>query len=97
MWDLAGARARFGRYLAVDVNGGAPPVADVICSLAGAARRAPSTARLQQGLAVRLRLQRARPAAELDLGDDGRFWPSDEALARWQHDRRAGQAAIVYE
>ncbi|MBX3638407.1 MAG: DNA polymerase III subunit alpha, partial [Rubrivivax sp.] len=28
-WDLAGARARFGRYLAVDINGRTPPVADV--------------------------------------------------------------------
>jgi len=35
--------------------------------------------------------------AQLDLGDDGRFWPTDEALARWRQVAQGGQAVIVYE
>ncbi len=34
---------------------------------------------------------------EVDLGDAGRFWPTDEALARLKSLAAAGRAAIVYE
>jgi hypothetical protein len=30
VWDLAGARCRFGKYLRVEVNGSVPPVAEVL-------------------------------------------------------------------
>jgi DNA polymerase-3 subunit alpha len=33
----------------------------------------------------------------LDLGEDGRFWPSDDALQRWKAVAHGGEAAIVYE
>ena len=46
---------------------------------------------------VRLRLERRQATAELDLGDEARFWPSDEALARWKSIAEGGEAAIVYE
>ena len=46
---------------------------------------------------MRLRLQRARAAAEIDLGDDGRIWPCDEALARWRAAAQGGQAVVMYE
>ena len=52
---------------------------------------------LSQGLGIRLRLFRSAATAEIDLGDDARFWPSDEALARWRGIAEGGQAAIVYE
>jgi DNA polymerase III subunit alpha len=52
---------------------------------------------LLQGLAVRLRLQRPGAVAELDLGDDARFWPCDEALARWQAVAQGGRAEVVYD
>ena len=96
VWDLAGARARFGRYLSVNVNGGMPPVADVL-RLWPARKVAGENGPLTQGLAVRLRLQRSTATAELDLGDDARFWPNDEALGRWRGIAHEGVAAVVYE
>jgi len=96
VWDLAGARARFGRYLAVNINGGLPPVADVL-RLWPARKVEGEQGPLTQGLAVRLRLQRNTATAELDLGDDARFWPSDEALGRWRGIAEGGAAAVVYE
>jgi DNA polymerase-3 subunit alpha len=96
LWDLPAARARFGRYLAVSVNGGRPPVGEVL--KAWPARRVDTEhGELSQGLTVRLRLERPRASAEIDLGDDGRFWPSDEAIARWRQVAHRGQAEVVYE
>ncbi len=96
VWDLAAARARFGRYLAVALNGGLSPVGDVIRTWP--ARRVESEhGELTQGLPVRLQVTRTQAMAEVDLGDEGRFWPSDEALARWRQVAQAGQAVIVYE
>jgi len=100
VWDLAAARARFGRYLAVEVNGGMPPVAEVL--RLWPVRRVNvgehgAHGELSQGLGIRLRLRRSAATAEIDLGEDARFWPSDEALARWRGIAEAGQAAIVYE
>ena len=95
VWELAEARARFGRHLAVDLNGGLPPVGDVL-------RLWPPRAvetehgQVRQGLLVRLRLHRQGATADLDLGDDARFWPSDEALARWRS-LAHGSARIVYD
>ena len=96
LWDLAAARARFGKYLAVAVNGKAPPVADVIRTWP-ARTLATEQGQTQQGLAIRLQLQRQAVQAELDLGDAARFWPSDEALARWKTLAHEGRAAVVYE
>ncbi len=95
-WDLAGARARFGRHLAVDVAGAAPPVADVL-KLWPARRVDTEQGVLVQGLPVRLRLRRREACAELDLGDEARFWPCDEALGRWRSIAQGGAATIVYE
>ncbi|MCY7316819.1 MAG: DNA polymerase III subunit alpha [Rubrivivax sp.] len=96
VWDLAAARARFGRYLQVDVNGGTPPVADVL-KLWPARKVDGEHGPLVQGLSVRLRLRRAAATAELDLGDEARFWPCDEALGRWRGIAHGGAARIVYE
>jgi len=95
LWDLPAARARFGKHLAVAVNGGMPPVADVL-RLWPARRVEMDEGMVQQGLHVRLKLHRSQAQAELDLGDDARFWPSDEALARWRSVAEGGDAVIVY-
>jgi DNA polymerase-3 subunit alpha len=96
VWDLPTARARFGRYLAVDVNGTLPPVADLVRQWP--ARRIDSEqGELTQGLPVRLRLQRPKVAAEIELGDEGRIWPCDEALTRWRAAAHERQAMVVYE
>jgi DNA polymerase-3 subunit alpha len=52
---------------------------------------------LTQGLTIRLQVQRESVEATLDLGDAARFWPSDEALARWKTLAHEGRAAVIYE
>ena len=98
VWDLAGARARFGRHLAVQTRGlpgGVAPLADLVRTWP--ARCVDSEAgELVQGLGVRLRLQRPGAAGELDLGDAARFWPCDEALLRWRQ-VAGGPAEVVYD
>ena len=95
VWDLAAARARFGRYLAVSVNGIPLPLRDLLRQWP-ARRLSTEQGDLEQGLGVRLKLQRPDATADLDLGDEARFWPCDEALARWRSVAHQGQASIVY-
>lgn len=96
--DLAGARAHFGRYLSITLNGGpAPPVADVL-RLWPAQRTEGDEGEVQvSGLQIRFKLQRAAATAELELGDAVRFWPCDEALARWRSLAHGGAATVVYD
>ena len=95
VWDLATARCRFGKYLRVEVNGVVPPVAEVL-------REHPSRrietdeGPVTQGLPVRLVLQREGASGELDLGDEGRFFPTDAALERWQQGSH-GKSVVVYD
>jgi DNA polymerase III subunit alpha len=96
VWDLPSARARFGRYLSVAVNGKTPPVAEVIQTWPPK-RVQTDQGELRQGLPIRLQLQRDAVQAALDLGEASRFWPSDEALARWRTLAHEGRAAVVYE
>ncbi len=95
VWDLAGARARFGRYLAVAVNGFPLPLNELLRQWP-ARKLHTEQGDLDQGLGVRLQLRRADAMADLDLGDQARFWPCDEALARWRSVAHGGQARIVY-
>jgi DNA polymerase-3 subunit alpha len=95
VWDLAAARCRFGKYLRVEVNGSIPPVAEVLRDFPSR-RVATEQGELTQGLAVRLVLDRERARGELDLGDDGRFFPTDAAIARWREGSH-GKAQVVYE
>jgi DNA polymerase-3 subunit alpha len=96
IWDLPAARARFGKHLSVAINGGMPPVADVL-RLWPAKRVEMDEGTVHQGLSIRLKLRRTDATAEMDLGDEARFWPSDEALARWRSLAEGGAAMIVYE
>ena len=95
LWDLAGARAKFGRRLEVDIAS-VPPVADVLRTWP-ARRMDTEQGEIVLGLSVRLRLQRSDVEAEIDLGDEARFWPCDEALLRWSGVARGGRARVVYE
>ncbi|MBL8345226.1 MAG: DNA polymerase III subunit alpha, partial [Rubrivivax sp.] len=96
VWDLPAARARFARHLTVQVNGGLPPLADVL-KLWPSRRVETEHGTLRQGLTVRLRLKRRHAVAEIDLGDEARFWPCDEALVRWRSIAEGGDATVVYE
>lgn len=95
VWDLATARCRFGKYLRVEVNGSVPPVAEVLRDFPSR-RINTEQGTITNGLGVRLVLQREAASGELDLGEDGRFFPTDEALARWR-DGSHGKASVVYE
>ncbi len=97
VWSLAGARARFGRHLRVQLNGGMPPVADVLQLWPARRITTDEGQELRQGLAIRLAITRRDAQAELDLGDEARFWPCDEALGRWRAIAHGGGAQVVYE
>ncbi|WP_374665709.1 DNA polymerase III subunit alpha [Ramlibacter sp.] len=96
IWDLATARCRFGKYLRVAVNGQAPDIARLLRDFPP--RREPSEAgELVRGLGVRLLVEREAARAELQLGDDAKFFPSDAALASWMAQAHEGLAQVVYE
>ena len=104
VWGLAGARARFGRYLSLAVMlapraepGSAPPPLAELVKTWPAHIQATDQGDVCQGLALRVQISLPAVTAELDLGDDSRFWPTDEALARCKALAHGGRAAIVYD
>ena len=100
IWDLAGARARFGRCLsmglAADAGGAVPALAELVKTWP-ARREQTEAGEITQGLPLRLQIRREQAVAELELGEAGRFWPSDEALARCKALAEHGRVAIVYD
>jgi DNA polymerase-3 subunit alpha len=96
LWDLPTARCRFGKYLHIAVNGSAPPMTTLLKE--HPVRRVNTEQGvLSQGLGVRLALQRGDVTAEIDLGEDARFFPSDQALDDWRARAHGGLAQVVYE
>ncbi|MBI2747318.1 MAG: DNA polymerase III subunit alpha [Burkholderiales bacterium] len=100
VWSLEAARCRFGKYLRVAVNGRAPDVQRLV-SEHPPKKEITEQGELLRGLGVRLTLRRQGPglgaAAELQLGEDAKFYPSDAALAGWMAQADQGKAVIVYE
>ena len=96
VWDLASARCRFGKYLRVAVNGRVPDIARLLREFP-AQKVESEQGVLLRGLPVRLALRRDEATAELQLGDEAKFFPSDAALASWMAQADGGQAQIVYE
>jgi DNA polymerase-3 subunit alpha len=96
VWDLATARCRFGKYLKVAVNGRAPDIGRLVRDFPPR-REMSEQGELVRGLNVRLAVRRDAATAELQLGDEARFYPSDAALARWMAEADQGLAQIVYE
>jgi len=95
-WDLATARCRFGKFLRVAVNGTAPDVHRLLREFP-VRRELTEHGEVVRGLPVRLAVRREQAVAELQLGEDARFFPSDAALASWMAQADAGQAQIVYD
>ncbi|MBS0505844.1 MAG: DNA polymerase III subunit alpha, partial [Proteobacteria bacterium] len=102
VWDLGAARARFGRYLLVAADAGARP--DVAALVREFPPRRESTEHgetLQHGLRVRMGVRcqglDAAAAAELQLGEASRFFPSDAALAAWGAQAGSSNVSVVYE
>jgi DNA polymerase-3 subunit alpha len=100
VWDLASARCRFGKFLRVMVNGKAPDVPRLVADFPPK-REMTDQGELVRGLGVRLSVRRQGPdigaTAELQLGEDAKFFPTDAALAGWMAQAEAGKALIVYE
>lgn len=100
VWDLAAARCRFGKFLRVMVNGKAPDIPRLVADFPPK-REMTEQGELVRGLGVRLSLRRQGPGlgatAELQLGEDAKFFPSDAALAGWMAQAESGKALIVYE
>ena len=96
VWDLAAARCRFGRYLKVSVNGRIPPIAEVL-KVHPPRRILTDQGPVTQGLGIRLHVYRTDVSAELDLGEDAMFFPSEEALAIWEAGGGHGGAEVIYQ
>lgn len=110
VWDLAGARCRFGKHLRVLPGARAPEVTRLLREYPPRRELLPE-GELQQGLKVRIALRcqgrnddgdgdgngAAAALAELQLGEGAAFYPSDAALAAWAAQTGGGSAAVVYE
>ena len=100
VWDLEAARCKFGKYLKVAVNGAAPDISRIIKDFPPR-KEMTVQGELMRGLPVRLLLKRQAEfgdvAAEVALGEQARFFPTDAALASWMAQADKGLARIVYE
>ena len=100
VWDLPSARCRFGKFLRVAVNAKSPDVRRLLSEYPPQ-KESTEHGDLLRGLPVRLLMERRTPAggvmAQLQLGDQAVFYPSDAALASWMAQADEGRAAIVYE
>ena len=100
VWDLAQARCRFGKYLRVAVAGKAPEVRRLLAEYPPQVEHT-EHGELLRGLPVRLLLERRGSEggvmAQLHLGEQAQFFPSDAALASWTAQADEGRAMVVYE
>jgi DNA polymerase-3 subunit alpha len=106
IWDLPAARCRFGKFLRVAVGHKPPDVRRLLAEFPPQVERT-DLGDLLRGLQVRLLLERrAAPggshaiggvAAQIELGENAKFFPSDAALAGWMAQADEGRAMIVYE
>ena len=104
IWDLEQARCRFGKYLRVRAPTGPQGLKLDMARLLRdfpAQKEVTEQGELWRGLAVRLALTcrgyEGAAQAELQLGEQARFYPSDAALASWWAQAAPGTAEIVYE
>ena len=100
VWDLEAARCKFGKYLKVAVNGAAPDITRLVKDFPPR-REMTEQGELIRGLPVRLQVRRdadfGEVAADVALGDQAKFFPTDAALASWMAQADKGLARIVYE
>ena len=96
VWDLESARCKFGKYLRVAVNGTAPDISRLVRDFPPR-REMSEQGEFSRGLPVRLSFRRNGAAAEIHLGEEARFFPTDAALASWTAQADKGLAQVVYE
>jgi DNA polymerase-3 subunit alpha len=80
VWDLNQARCRFGKYLRVAVNGMVPDIARIVREHP-ARVEATEQGNLVRGLCVRLQVLREGANAEIELGDNAKFFPTDACFS----------------
>ncbi|WP_353234130.1 DNA polymerase III subunit alpha [Diaphorobacter ruginosibacter] len=101
VWDLAGARARYGKYLRVACDGSVPDVASIVREFPARVEETEHGETLRRGLRVRLDMHitsdRGAARAELSLGDASSFFPTDAALAAWSSAAGSGAVSVVYD
>lgn len=85
IWDLAGARARFGKHFYVPVRGQLPPLREIVEQWP-AKKIDTEQGQVRQGLKMLthhfIATDAQRGEFKIELGEESRFWPCDEALAR---------------
>ena len=100
VWDLEAARCKFGKYLKVAVNGAAPDISRIVKDFPPR-KELTEQGELVRGLPVRLQVKRhadfGEVAADVALGDQAKFFPTDAALASWMAQADRGLARIVYD
>ncbi len=100
VWDLPTARARFGKFLRVSVNGKAPDITRMVRDFPPKKEQT-EQGELLRGLAVRLQLWRnegdVSATGEVALDERSKFFPTDAALASWIAQAHLGEARVVYE
>ena len=100
VWDMAGARARFGKYLHVVVGDKSPEVPRLVQEFPPC-REESEQGTVLHGLRVRMGVrcvaEQGAAVAELQLGDASRFYPTDVALAAWSAQVGTGSAVVIYE
>ena len=101
VWDMAGARARFGKYLHVVVVGDKSPEVPRLVQEFPPCREESEQGTVLHGLRVRMGVrcvaEQGAAVAELQLGDASRFYPTDAALAAWSAQVGTGSAVVIYE
>ena len=99
--DLATARSRFGKYLYLAVGDKLSEVERLLRQYPCRQESTEHGESLHHGLKLRLAVRCAAgqgtAAAELQLGDGHRTYPSDAALAAWAEQAADGVATIVYD
>ncbi|MPM23804.1 DNA polymerase III subunit alpha [bioreactor metagenome] len=99
--DLAGARAKYGKYLRVRVEDAVPDVSAIVREFPPKVENTEHGETLRRGLRVRLdmRIQSERGAAlaELSLGEASSFFPTDAALAAWSSMAGSEAVSVVYD
>ena len=100
VWDLPSARCRFGKHLKVDIGDKTPDISRLLREFPPMKVQT-EQGDLQRGMSVRMIVTRAADLgavnAEIQLGDDAKFYPSDAALASWMAQTGVAKSLIVYE
>lgn len=95
--DLPTARCRYARFLRVKVQGSLPPVKRLLSSHPARTVTDDSGLTMSQGVSVRLLITKSNSLGELDLGEEGRFFPTDDALQSWRKEAPQAEVSLVYE